>query len=488
MIYNLDETSINFSQKSNEQIIVTRSHKARLVSHPDRICSSTLVLCIPAEGSALDSTLIWPQAKIPDEFGAFPVKHIRVYCQKSAYQTRNSFSSMLKDYYLPHMIQRRTALRLESTPILLIMDGHTSRLSTEVIKYCQTANIILLIIPSHTSHLTQPLDCSPNGSLKNAFAVSASKIMNHPSVNALEKITEGNHSSDQTDSSKQRTEDNTGDNDEISDVMDDEADEEKIPPIPDKFFSTSGRKDVSETSSAHRRLLAEALPRAIEKATSYESMMNGWKKSGLYPYNPSLVLDCLRTGEAIEEKQLHTPSISGRVLTEKSTMISIWTWRIQQLNKEMKKKDMNSKRKDEMKQTIGELEEELNHMLEGYESNVNVCEKQDSQEKQSPMEEKQDSQEKQIEISDEKNHINLNTKKQKQTKGQGCHQTSSLKRNLAPMSLSDLPDPPSTKRLAIVEMYDDLLEAQELGLKVEYRYERRAHRGEKRLPPGMMGW
>ena len=241
--------------------------------HPDRIPSSTLVLCIPAEGAALDSTLIWPQSHIPVEFKAFPVQHIRVYCSKSSYQTRTSFTQMMLQDYLPEMIRRRELLQ-EKSPILLILDGHTSRLSVDVIRFCKQFNIILLILPSHTSHITQPLDCSPNGSLKNSFAIHASKTMNHTCIDIrdVQKMEQ---------SQMIQKGDQKGDeDDDISEVGDDEAMEEKVPPLPDAFFSALGRNDYSQTSACQRRLLVAALPYALEKATSYDSVRSGWKKSG----------------------------------------------------------------------------------------------------------------------------------------------------------------------------------------------------------------
>ena len=375
LLFNLDETSINFTQKTKEHIIITRSHQARLLSHPDRMVSSTLVLCIPADGYALDSTLIWPQSNTPEEFRTFPLKHIRVYCQKSSYQTRASFTDMMLTYYLPEMLRRRDCLHLNKTPILLILDGHTSRLSTQVIQYCRTNNIILLILPSHTSHLTQPLDCCVNGTLKNVFASFASKAMNHPSkediakkeefIDAEVKSEEATNHETTEDSMKQTKKPDTTEREEednISDVSDEEASEEKVPPIPDDCLAFLGRKDYSESASSQRRLMAYALPLALEKATSYSSMEFSWKKAGLYPYNPSTILTQLREGDLPAIVKGHTPSISGKILTDSAMMVEIWTWRIQTLHKELKKAT-SPQQKETIEEEIRAREAELESML-----------------------------------------------------------------------------------------------------------------------------
>jgi len=38
------------------------------------------------------------------------------------------------------------------------MDGHCSYISTEALKFCIASNIIILCLPAHATHLTQPLD------------------------------------------------------------------------------------------------------------------------------------------------------------------------------------------------------------------------------------------------------------------------------------------------------------------------------------------
>ena len=50
------------------------------------------------------------------------------------------------------------------------MDGHSSHVAARVIAYCMDKAIDLLILPPHTSHLTQPLDVGIFGPLKRALA------------------------------------------------------------------------------------------------------------------------------------------------------------------------------------------------------------------------------------------------------------------------------------------------------------------------------
>ena len=45
-------------------------------------------------------------------------------------------------------------------PVLVIEDGHSSHISLEVIKLAQNNDVHLLCLPSHTTHILQPLDIS----------------------------------------------------------------------------------------------------------------------------------------------------------------------------------------------------------------------------------------------------------------------------------------------------------------------------------------
>jgi len=53
---------------------------------------------------------------------------------------------------------------------LLIMDGHSSHIAANVIAHCMKHKIDHLILPSHTSHVLQPLDISVFSPLKHALA------------------------------------------------------------------------------------------------------------------------------------------------------------------------------------------------------------------------------------------------------------------------------------------------------------------------------
>ena len=62
-------------------------------------------------------------------------------------------------------------------PILLIYDGHASHLTIEVMEKARANDVHLLCLPSHCTHILQPLDVSVMSSLKNHFGKACKQFM-----------------------------------------------------------------------------------------------------------------------------------------------------------------------------------------------------------------------------------------------------------------------------------------------------------------------
>jgi hypothetical protein len=54
-------------------------------------------------------------------------------------------------------------------PLLLMYDGHTTHVNQTVVDWAKKHNIILFVLPPHTSHILQPLDVGVFGPLKTMF-------------------------------------------------------------------------------------------------------------------------------------------------------------------------------------------------------------------------------------------------------------------------------------------------------------------------------
>ncbi|KID96092.1 transposase, partial [Metarhizium majus ARSEF 297] len=83
--------------------------------------------------------------------------------------TRNGWTTNEKGVEWIQHFEKHTKPRTQGAYRLLIMDGHESHHSTEFELFCKEHKIITLCMPSHSSHILQPLDVGCFGPLKKAY-------------------------------------------------------------------------------------------------------------------------------------------------------------------------------------------------------------------------------------------------------------------------------------------------------------------------------
>ena len=137
-------------------------------------------------------------------------------------------------------------------PVLLIMDGHGTHMSIEIIELARSNGVYLLCLPAHTTHILQPLDVGVFKSFKSNFSKACSKYL---AVNPGRVI----------------------------------------------------------TSDKLAFLVAEAWPLSLTPL----NIMSGFKKTGIYPINPSEVTDREFAPSKLFQQQTQDGSASDS-LTEKS--------------------------------------------------------------------------------------------------------------------------------------------------------------------------
>lgn len=72
------------------------------------------------------------------------------------------FVNYIKNFY--DQLGRRNLL--DGKPHVLVLDGHASHVSLEVTQLARSLNVYLVQLPSHMSHITQPLDVAGFGCFK----------------------------------------------------------------------------------------------------------------------------------------------------------------------------------------------------------------------------------------------------------------------------------------------------------------------------------
>lgn len=86
-----------------------------------------------------------------------------------------SNSALFQDFMQNHLV--KFVNTNNSSKILLLYDGHKSHVCVPLIEWARQHNIILFVLPPHTSHALQPLDVGVFGPFKNAFYQLCFKFM-----------------------------------------------------------------------------------------------------------------------------------------------------------------------------------------------------------------------------------------------------------------------------------------------------------------------
>lgn len=84
---------------------------------------------------------------------------------ENAYMTDNLFSMYINNVFLPYTEPQRR----DGQPIVLVYDNCKSHVSSGLLDTLAAANVVVVGLPPHSSHATQPLDVSIMQPLKAAY-------------------------------------------------------------------------------------------------------------------------------------------------------------------------------------------------------------------------------------------------------------------------------------------------------------------------------
>lgn len=158
-IYNCDETVVDLN-KSAQKVVVPRRFKT---SHSRQVASSehvTIHCCISAAGNTIPPFIIYKSAFPGGNYTAGGPDGALYGKQKSGFMDSELFVKWFTKIFIPY------ARPTPENSVLLLVDGHSSHCSPEVITLARENNVILLALAPHTTHLCQPLDVAVYKSFK----------------------------------------------------------------------------------------------------------------------------------------------------------------------------------------------------------------------------------------------------------------------------------------------------------------------------------
>ena len=159
------------------KIVARKScHRPQAIVSP-RSALTTLIACGNAAGDSLPPFLIFKGKKALDTLRAGALPGTKIEMSDSGWSNANLFQKFIEEHFTPYVNARRKT----GEHVLLIYDGHKSHVPIPVIRFAREHNIILFVLPAHTSHFLQPLDVGVFSPMKSHYNATCSRYLReHP--------------------------------------------------------------------------------------------------------------------------------------------------------------------------------------------------------------------------------------------------------------------------------------------------------------------
>ncbi|EJF55491.1 DDE-domain-containing protein, partial [Dichomitus squalens LYAD-421 SS1] len=167
-VYNMDEKGIQRGGGRRLQNIKYFVPRGRRTSYKLRSASLelvTIIECVCADGSNIMPGFIFSGKEFMRDWFQ------NVDCNVTIAHSPNGWTDdfLCLEWFRKCFIPQATARRETDAPILLILDGHGSHVTSEMRHLAMDHNIHLFCLPPHTTHRLQPLDVGVFGPLQQAW-------------------------------------------------------------------------------------------------------------------------------------------------------------------------------------------------------------------------------------------------------------------------------------------------------------------------------
>ena len=136
-----------------------------------RSFTTTLIACARATGVVVPPYFVFKGKRDSPELtnGCLPGRA----CSMSDSGWSNSVIS--RDYLEQHFI--KNVPNVGNEPAMILYDGHKSHVCAPVVEWARQKNIVLYVLPPHSSNILQPLDIGMFGPLKRAYNTQVSQYL-----------------------------------------------------------------------------------------------------------------------------------------------------------------------------------------------------------------------------------------------------------------------------------------------------------------------
>ena len=186
-IYNMDESGFAIGEKEAGRCIINAHVRQQFQAKPGRQEWVTVVECVCTDGSIVPPLVIFKAEKLSTQWIPASIHgSCRFDCNLKGCTSNKHGLDWLIRYFDPE-----TCNKANEKYRLLICDGHDSHITADFIAHCMNNKILLMILPPHSSHLTQPLDVGVFGALKKHMAAEIDPIVRTgvPRIQKVEWLT-----------------------------------------------------------------------------------------------------------------------------------------------------------------------------------------------------------------------------------------------------------------------------------------------------------
>jgi hypothetical protein len=182
-LYNMDESGFAIGEKEAGRVIINVNIRQKFQAKPGRQEWVTVVECICADGSHVPPLVIFKAENLSTQWIPANIHgDWRFDCNSKGWTSNKHGLQWLKRCFDPTTLEKANGEYR-----LLICDGHDSHITAEFIAYCIDNNILLMILPPHSSHLTQPLDVGVFGALKKHMSAEIEPLM-RTGISRVQKV------------------------------------------------------------------------------------------------------------------------------------------------------------------------------------------------------------------------------------------------------------------------------------------------------------
>lgn len=173
-IYNIDEKG--FQTEHAPPYIVSGNASAPAITS-SRTATTTVIGGGNAIGTQIPPFFVFKGARMNETLMQGASSGSDASMSKTGWSNSSIFLEYLQSHFIKY-IQRSDP----NQQIIIIFDGHKSHINVPVLEWAKKNNIILFVLPAHTSHVLQPLDVACYGPLQKIYNYACQKfIREHPS-------------------------------------------------------------------------------------------------------------------------------------------------------------------------------------------------------------------------------------------------------------------------------------------------------------------